>query len=164
MNHEKSKRASSPARLARLAIRISSPLHCPAKASMGSIIGRRRRRGRILNQHALGVALRQHDDPAIAHQRQRGQGGQVQALGFRSRALGFQAQVARGEQQVIGAGGLAGRLAKLVAQRRWVGGDVMQAGDQAQGIESAMSRRCAAFDTRGGFHRARADSRMCKDR
>ena len=40
MNQEKSNLASSPARLARLVIRISSPVHSAAKVSMGSIVGR----------------------------------------------------------------------------------------------------------------------------
>jgi len=40
MNHEKSNLASSPARLARLVTRISSPVHSAAKVSSGSIVGR----------------------------------------------------------------------------------------------------------------------------
>ncbi|MCY1559491.1 hypothetical protein D9M68_965370 [compost metagenome] len=40
MNQEKSNLASSPARLARLVMRISSPVQCAAKTSRGSMTGR----------------------------------------------------------------------------------------------------------------------------
>ena len=40
MNQEKSNLARLPARLARLVIRMSSPVHCWLKTSMLSIVGR----------------------------------------------------------------------------------------------------------------------------
>jgi hypothetical protein len=79
--------------------------------------------------------LGQHDNAAVAHQRQRGQRSQWQSLDAAAAALGAQAQMLRGEQDVVSAQRLAGRLAQLVQQRGRVGCDMVQPRDQGQRLQ-----------------------------
>jgi hypothetical protein len=109
-----------------------------------------------LEQHALAVALGEHDPAAVGHARQRGKWNKFEALGRRGRALGLQAQVLRGQKQVVAAQGLAGCLAESVAQRGGLGDDVVKAGDDAQRVQrigglpsrastcSALAHGCAS--------------------
>ena len=92
-----------------------------------------------LEQHALAVALGQHDDARLAaftlQQGERGQRRELQPIYRAAAEPGFEADVFGGQQQVGGVGLVAGRPAELVRQVRRVSGDVVQARDQAQGAQ-----------------------------
>ena len=161
MNQEKSNLASSPARLARLEIRMSWPLQCAAKASSGSMFGpapslplppaalptscqstrlpshcantTNFARGQSGNflPHPLGEG-RGGDLPGIAHQRQCGQRRERQSIRAGADKFGLQADQLGCAQQVGSADGIAARNAQLMRHGRQVGADLVETRDGAK--------------------------------
>ena len=124
MNQLKSNLASSPARLARLATRISSPVQRSAKARQRLDDGPAAldRFGRVLEQHALAIALGQDDDALAspepsATNASAGKGDESQSV-RRSTATAWLSGPARwpraGDRRR--AGHVAGRPAELVGE------------------------------------------------
>ncbi len=97
----------------------------------------------VLEQHALAVALGQHDHAAVTHQGQCRQRRQREPIDTGAAAFGLEAQALGRQQQVIGGEGFAGGLAQLVQQRGRLGSHVVQTGDQAQSGEGRWSPRVA---------------------
>ena len=104
--------------------------------------------GGVLEQHALAVALGEHDAAfgagLVAQHGQGRQRRECQSVGSGSAELGLEADVLGREQQVGQAGPMAKGPAELMCQVGGVGGDLMQAGDQAEGREGIV---CAAGGT-----------------
>ena len=92
--------------------------------------------GRVLKQDPLTVALRQHDGSKAAFgifdHGQRRQRRERQATGARARQLRLQPRGAGGQEQVLGAGAMAGGPAELVRDVRRVGCDMVKPRDQAE--------------------------------
>ena len=108
---------------------------------------------RILEQHALAVALRQDhrvaDSMPVIDERQGRQWGQRKALGRSSARLGLEPQVPGREQEILRLGLVARRPAEPMGQVGRLSGHMVQAGDQADGIQTGPHRRHAAGGRRG---------------
>ena len=144
MNQVKSNLASSPARLARLVTRISSPVQLGGERRQrlddrpAALDGLRR----VLEQHALAVALREDHGPApalgIVDEGERRQRHQQEPLGTRTDQLRLEPDLLRRQKQVRHAWPVARRPAELMHQMCRLGSDVVQAGEQTQCREPAV--------------------------
>ncbi len=104
--------------------------------------------GRVLQQHPLAVALRHHDGldrsglpcrrRIIGHERHGGQRAERQPCGAGAHLPGLQAYEPGGLQQFLRADAVVGRQPQPVGQRRRIAGNVVQPGDQAQGMQWAV--------------------------
>jgi len=97
-----------------------------------------------LQQHALSVALRQDGQAAVAHQRHGGQWRQGQPLCGHLQLLGIQADLLGREQQVGGGWRLRRPQAELMAEVLRVCCNLMEAREQAQGLQGVGTRDAAA--------------------
>ncbi len=141
MNQEKSNLASSPARLARLVMRMSSPLQCEAKTSRGSMTGR------PLEEEGSWSRTRWASHWAkmtkaflaglITQDRQRRQWRQRQAITVCAGGLGLQAQVLGCAAAWQCRWAPEGTRAQLVRQQRRIGCNLgVEARDGAQRDET----------------------------
>ena len=147
MNQLKSNLASSPARLARLVTRISSPVHCDVEDAQrlddrpAALDGT----GGVLQQHALTIALGEDDGAAVPSRRAMRQRGQrrrgADAVRVLRLSLALRPRCLAASSRSALEGLVAGRPAEFVREVRRVGGDLVQAGEQAQGFERGLMAR-----------------------
>ena len=90
----------------------------------------------VLQQHPLAVTLGEDHGAHVAIRApqlgQCGQWAQGKPVGRGAREFGLEAQVLCGPEQVLRAGGLARLQTQLVRQGGWVGGYLVEAGQDAQ--------------------------------
>lgn len=103
-------------------------------------------RQRVLQQHPLAVTLGEDHGAHVAIRApqlgQCGQWAQGKPVGRGAREFGLEAQVLCGPEQVLRAGGLARLQTQLVRQGGWVGGYLVEAGQDAQRGQGWEPLRC----------------------